>query len=162
MTIRRTNCLLGTVATLVVCSAAEISVAAETTNVIMPGVACRYYGTLGSDTYFNPSGHGANGLANTSGSSKYLACPVPKDWYSDTEWAHVVLTDDDETCQLWTRNFNTSVYWNTTGVSYMGSGYYKYDFSAGGSYFSTYGKSVSLYCSVGAGDVLLHYYHQPY
>lgn len=138
----------------------DTSAAPAVENVLMPGLNCRYYGTLGSDTYFNPSGYSANGLKNTSGSAKYLACPISKDTSGDTDIAWALITDVTASCELWARGTSGTTHWSTTSVDYVEPGYYRYTFDAATA-FATSSNSATIFCSIPASAALINYFHNP-
>lgn len=136
----------------------ESSAGSYTYSIIAPGLACKWYGKLGVDTYFNPSGFSANGVKNTSGTAKYLSCPIIKKPSNATDVAWAIMNTSSGSCELWTRGYSATTHWTTSSISAVESGYWKYEFDAS-SNFNTANQSASVFCSVPADAALIQYGH---
>ena len=139
-----------------------VALAGTRTRFISPGLQCRYYGTQGSDTYFNPSGYGANGLQNDDGSTRYVACPVVNqsfDGYNEYwNWSKATINSQSAVCKRYTSSIDGSgTTWQaTTSIVAVENGYYQHVMNAA-AFIATYERSISLYCSIPSGAVIANY-----
>lgn len=143
-------------------SAAE---AIDAVSLVQPGLMCRYYGPMADDHYFNPSGLSANGLKNTSSSSKYVACPIvkwdgaSKEVFLDYNTRYAAIEGDfsnADACKFYMRRLGSFGYYNAAGVENRGGGYYRHKWG----HIGTANYSVSLYCDVPAQKSILFYFHK--
>lgn len=132
-----------------------------------PTTLCRYYAPLAGDTYFNPSGLGANGIKNTSSSAKYVTCPLTLRDDSNTlarvRDADINMSSSAGTCQLWGRGYSggSTAWWGTTSVDGGGSAW-TYHFYPWPDYQDCTLRSCSIYCSVPAGATMASYRYVPW
>lgn len=127
-------------------------------DMIRPGLACKWYGTVGNDTYLNPAGFSANGIMNTSSSDKYIACPIFKEPGADTGSAWALLNTGWASCEVWTRGFSFSGHWTPEpgSVTEVESGYWKHFFPGT---FATSSYSVSILCLLPPSGAIIQYGH---
>jgi hypothetical protein len=129
-------------------------------DIVTPGTACEYYGTQSGDTFFSPSGLGANAIRNTGATAQFVTCPLPKTFGTKIKGAWIVLDDNQGNCLLYKRNTDGSgiASQTTTPIAAAnGQWLYKWDFGAAG-WTGTEQATVSIYCSVRASRVVSAYY----
>jgi hypothetical protein len=130
---------------------------------LIPGHMCRYYGTQSADSYFTPEGYKANGLKNTSSSSRYVTCGIPKELDEDITEVVISLSTSSDVCKLYTRSRTAgdySVYTVDTILNWNGS--YAHDFYLNGYYFEATWQTASVYCNVPSGAVINAYEMTPH
>lgn len=129
---------------------------------ILPGTSCKYYGPQSSDTFMDPANLSANGLRNTSGSSKYVVCPIPKQNDLDDQLtalvqvAHVwaFMSSSAGNCSLYRRDLGATSWanWSATTISAQ-QNTWSYDIAPPGganAFSNTWQSSTSVYCQLPA------------
>ena len=127
--------------------------------VTYPGTMCRLYDPQGSDDFFDPGGHKANGLQNDSSVDKYVTCPIVWD-YSESLNGYIYIRSDEAVCDLFVvdrfSNFGTGE-WESFSMPNDTSqdGVWRYHNSTAPT--SSYGNTASIYCKIPAGAVINAY-----
>jgi hypothetical protein len=138
-----------------------------------PGIFCRYYSMIGNDTFFNPSGYGANGLKNIATAAKYVSCPVIKvgDGYEDVVGSVQIFIQHASTatvtCSLISKNPLNVGETKASPIKAQASSEagtthwysYTWNFSTG---WDTTDATYSIYCSLPASSAVMSYWINPY
>jgi hypothetical protein len=158
--------------------ATSVTVQADTVGerVTYPGLMCRYFGTQGNDSYFDPTGYSANGLRNITRSTVYAACPIAKPDYDNqqapgeqrgqTMMARITMSSSSDNCKLYRRSLtgSSSGWWATKTIVSESNGLYRHIIEPpdGYTYMSSSNSSISLYCAVPGGVYINNYDHKTY
>ena len=116
----------------------------------VPGHSCRYYDPLGDDDYFDPGGGSANAIKNTSGSSRYVTCPIHKESAQDLTAAWIYISSSNATCRLYKRSTDGTgaSYWSISDdPTEIDNGRWIYSWGDNGWLEGSY-KSMSIYCNI--------------
>jgi hypothetical protein len=123
---------------------------------LQPGHACKFYGKQGGDDYFSPSGLKANGLRNTSTTSRYVVCGINKDPERDTSVAWISFSDYTEDCVLYKRHKDGTSWGSFPPTEINGVGPVTQGWGLG---YDTSDNVLSIYCSVRPDVVINSFYH---
>lgn len=125
---------------------------------VTPGLMCRYYDPLGTDTFFDPGGYSANGIKNVSTGTRWVSCPLVRDKRGLLSMAFISLSDNSTDCRIYRRSYEgANNYFSPSGVVEIGGWYYyTWDFSDDPLYYPD--SSMAIYCRIDAGKIINSYY----
>jgi hypothetical protein len=127
-----------------------------------PGTMCRWYDVVGNDTFFTPSGQAANGLKNSSASSKFVTCPLLMNDGTTTgakiDQANFFVSNTSLTCRIGKRGLSGGAVGWYDPTSIEGSAFV---WLSGNSYFDCTGGTCSMYCEIPGSAVINSYAFVP-